>query len=69
MKQRLVAEQQVQYYPCGGGAENDGPQHGRVHVAHHFFESEEHRRHGSVEGRRERRRAPHRNQFANFART
>ncbi len=65
MKQRLIAQQQVQRDPRRGGAQHDGAQHRRVQIAHHFFEREQHGRHGCVESRRQRRRRAHRNQLAN----
>ena len=58
MKQRLIAEHQMQRDPGGGGAEHDGAQHGRVQIAHHFFEREQHRRDGRVERGGERGAAP-----------
>ena len=65
MKQRLIAQQQVQRDPGRGGAEHDGAEHRRVQIAHHFFEREQHGRHRRVESRRQRRRRAHRNQLAN----
>ena len=65
MKQRLVAEQQVQRHPGRGGAQHDGAEHRRVQIAHHFFEREQHGRHGCVESRRQRRGRAHWNQLAN----
>ncbi len=65
MKQRLIAQQQVQRHPGRGGAQHDGAQHRRVQIAHHFFEREQHGGHGRVESRCERRRRAHWNQLAN----
>ena len=55
VKQRLVAEQQVEHDPRGGRAQHDGTQHRRVEIAHHLLEREKDRRHGRVEGRRQGR--------------
>ena len=55
VKQRFVAEQQVEHDPRGGRAQHDGTQHRRVEIAHHLLEREKDRRDGRVEGRRQGR--------------
>ena len=55
VKQRFVAEQQVEHDPGGGGAQHDGTQHRRVEVAHDLLEREQDGGHGRVEGRRQGR--------------
>ena len=58
VEQRLIAQQQVQHDPGSGRAEHDRAQHRRVHVAHHFFEREQHRGDGRIERSREAAEAP-----------
>src|SRR5262249_25276601 len=41
VEERLIAEDQVQNDPRGGGAQYHRSEHGRVHVPHDFFEREQ----------------------------
>jgi hypothetical protein len=65
MKQRLIAQQQVQRDPRRRGAQHDGAEHRRVQIAHHFFEREQHGCHGCVESRRQGCGRAHWNELAN----
>ena len=62
MEQRFVAQQQVQHDPGRRGTQHDGAQHRRVHIAHDFFEREQHRGNRSVERGSERSRRAYRHQ-------
>src|SRR5208337_4891445 len=62
MKQRLVAQQQVEHDPGGGRAENDGTEHGSVQIASDLLEREEDGSNGSIECRRQSGRGANRDE-------
>src|SRR5215471_1911657 len=49
VEERLVAEEEVENHPGGGGTEDDRAENGRVQIAHHLFECEEDGGDGGVE--------------------
>lgn len=55
VEQRFIAQNEMQNDPRRRRAENDRSQDRRVHVAHHLFEGEQHRRDRCIEGSGQRR--------------
>ena len=62
VKQRLIAQQQMQDHPGSRGTDHHRAQHRRMHIAQDFFEREQHGGDGSVEGGGQRRCTSHRDQ-------
>ncbi len=62
VKQRFIAQQQVEHDPGGSRTEDDRTEHRSVQVAHDLLEGEKDGRNGCIEGGRQSRRSANRHQ-------